>query len=142
MDRYVFVQRYAAEFFDAEEASLIRRESRRKYYRLLAKEALRFRERAFWRHHQTGLNILDATFDWPYLALQIVLELLWIGLNPGKAMLDTIRSWKRRKTDRKSHSNANLPGGSPGPLAELATPRSDRQADSWDAVKSNKLPVP
>ena len=84
LDRYIFVQQYAGEFFEAEEVSAIKRESRRKYYRLLAREALRFREHAFWRHHQTGLKTLPATFDWPYLALQIILQLLWIGSNRGR----------------------------------------------------------
>ena len=118
---YVFVQRHAAAFLQASEATSVRRKSKRVYYRLLAKEALRFRERAFWRYHETGLKTVNETVDWPYLALQIVVVLLWIGSNPGRTTLDALRSWKRRITDRKARPKADVParplGPSPAPAA-------------------------
>jgi glycosyltransferase involved in cell wall biosynthesis len=96
MDRYVFVQRYADAFLEASEAASLRRKSKVVYYRLLANEALHFRESAFWRYHESGLKTLDETIDWSYLILQIVVALFWIGLNPGWTVARALRFWKSK----------------------------------------------
>lgn len=117
MDRYVFVQRHAATFLETREAASVKRKAKRAYYRLLAKEVLRFRERAFWRHHQAGLKTLGETINWPYLALQMVAVLLWIGLNPGRTMLDALRLQTR---NRKACRKADVPTGPLGQSPERA----------------------
>jgi len=102
LDRYIIVQRYAPMFLASSESAALRRESKRVYYRVLAKEAMRFREPAFWRHHERGLKTLGETFDWPYLGLQIGRVLLWLAANPGRAAETAIRSWKGRMARRKA----------------------------------------
>jgi glycosyltransferase involved in cell wall biosynthesis len=101
MDRYIFVQRYAAAFLEAGEAASLRRKSKVVYYRLLANEALHFRESAFWRYHESGLKTLDETIDWSYLVLQMVVELFWIVLNPGWSMVRALRFWKSKSRRRQ-----------------------------------------
>lgn len=96
VDRYILVQRYAPVFLEPDEAAALKRESERVYYRFLAREALRFREGAFWRYHEDGLKTLGETLDWPYLALQIGRELLWLAANPGTASVRALRYWKRK----------------------------------------------
>lgn len=96
LDRYIVVQRYSPAFLEAGEARSIRKQSKQTYYRVLAREALRLREAAFWRHHQRGLKTLGETLDWPYLALQIGRELLWMVGNPATVAPQMIRDWKRR----------------------------------------------
>jgi hypothetical protein len=121
MDRYVFVQRHAAAFLESREATSVRRKARRVYYRLLAREALRLRERAFWQHHQVGLKAVPETVDRPYLALQIVVVLIWIGLNPGRTVLDALRSWKLKMADERAGAKPDVPASaqSPEPNDEL-----------------------
>jgi glycosyltransferase involved in cell wall biosynthesis len=101
LDRYLIKQRYASVFFEGSEVALLRRKSKREYYRTLAKAVLQFREPAFWRYHEAGLKTLKEKFDWPYLMLQIILMLLWLGSNPGIAAVMAWRSWKRGKDRRR-----------------------------------------
>jgi hypothetical protein len=96
VDRYIQVQRYSSLFLDTNEAAALRRESKRTYYRTLAHEALRVRERAFWRYHERGLKTVRETLDWGYLALQIGRELLWLAANPGTTTLSLIRHLRPR----------------------------------------------
>jgi glycosyltransferase involved in cell wall biosynthesis len=109
MDRYVAVKRHASTFLEPNEAACIRKKVKQVYYRLLAEQALRFRERAFWQYHESGLKTADETLDWFYLAIQIVIVLLWMGLNPGKTILNALRSRKRRMTAKTAHQRANGP---------------------------------
>jgi len=101
LDRYLIKQRYASVFLEASVAALLRRNSRRAYYRALAKAAIQFREPAFWRYHEAGLKTLKETINWPYLVLQISLMLLWLGLNPGMTAVQAWRSSKRGKDRRR-----------------------------------------
>jgi glycosyltransferase involved in cell wall biosynthesis len=96
LDRYITTQRYASVFVEPGEAVVLRRRSRRVYYRVLAKAAIRFRGPAYWRYHRLGLKELDETISWPYLMLQIGLISLWLILNPGMSVIAALRSWKRR----------------------------------------------
>ena len=98
LDWYIIVRRYSFVFLEASEAAALGKKAKRHYYRCLAAAAIRFREQAFWRYHKAGLKTVDETVDWPYLALQIVVVLFWIGSNLGRTMLDALRSWKRRIT--------------------------------------------
>jgi glycosyltransferase involved in cell wall biosynthesis len=97
LDRYITTQRYASVFLEPREASLLRRKSRREYYRVLAKAAIQLREPAYWRYHQVGLKVLKETINWPYLVLQVGLTSLWLALNPGMTAIAALRSWKRRR---------------------------------------------
>jgi glycosyltransferase involved in cell wall biosynthesis len=123
LDRYVFVRRYAAAFLDAAEAAALRRKAKRVYYRLLAKEALRFPTRAFWRHQGAGLKSLDETFDRSYLALHIAVELVWTVSNPGRTMLRVVRSLSRKMGKRRVFPKTEEP------TAEFAATGCNRQAD-------------
>jgi len=96
LDCYITAQRYGSAFLEADEAKDLKVTSKRAYYRLLAKEAMRLRGLPFWRYHKAGLKTLGETLDWPYLALQIVLVLLWMASNPGKTTLHVLRFCKRR----------------------------------------------
>ena len=102
LDRYIIAQRYAAVFLEGSEAPLLRKISRRRYYRVLADNAIRLRDRAFWRYHQEGLKAETEPLDWRYLALQIGLRLLWMASNPGMTIIRVLRSWKRRMKTRAS----------------------------------------
>jgi glycosyltransferase involved in cell wall biosynthesis len=120
LDRYLGVQRHAATFLEPREATSVRRKAKQAYYRVLANEALRFRERAFWRYHLDGLKTADETIDWPYLALQIAKTLLWLGLNPGMTMMSLVRAWKRRSGATAYPESDDL-AGPVGPSPEPAT---------------------
>jgi hypothetical protein len=98
---YIIAQRYASVFFEAGEAAFLRRKSKRAYYRVLAKAAIRLRGPAFWRYHREGLQVLRETITCPYLVLQIGLMLLWLALNPGMTGVAAWRSWNKRKQSRR-----------------------------------------
>jgi len=91
IDRYIIVQRFASTFLGAHEAAALRNSSKRDYYRILAHEALRFRERPFWAYHKSGLATINARLDWLYLALQICCKLLWMIANPGATIRTAFR---------------------------------------------------
>jgi glycosyltransferase involved in cell wall biosynthesis len=86
LDRYIIVRRYARTFLEAGEAARLEQEVKRWYYRILADQALRFRDRDFWQYHRAGLQTVGEKLDWPYLALQVGRELLWLAVNPGWAV--------------------------------------------------------
>ena len=96
LDQYIIIQRYTFKFLEPKEAAWLRRKTKRKYYRILAKAALRLREPGFRQYHKRGLKSLDERLDWPYLTLQIGLVLLWKATNPGMTALSAIRFCKRR----------------------------------------------
>ena len=95
LDRYISVQRFAPAFLNAYEASVLKSKTKREYYRVLARAAIRLRRPAFWRYHKLGLSTLGQTLSWPRLAMHIVLESLWMAANPGISLLHALRSLKR-----------------------------------------------
>jgi glycosyltransferase involved in cell wall biosynthesis len=99
LDRYILVRRYAGLFLDADEAARLEQGVRRWYYGILARHALRFRDRDFWQYHRAGLQTVGERLDWSYLALRVGRELLWLVLNPGWAVYVTasgiLARWKR-----------------------------------------------
>jgi hypothetical protein len=101
LDLYIVVQRYSPVFLQADEAAAIKRRSKRTYYRMLAQEALRHRESAFWEYHQKGLKTLGEQLDWPYLIRQIGREVLWMVSNPGITARGVIDRWRPRKIQEK-----------------------------------------
>jgi glycosyltransferase involved in cell wall biosynthesis len=86
LDWYIIAQRYANVFLDSKEASSLRTESRKEYYRGLALAAIRFRESAFWKYQQTGLKTVGEALDRPYLAWQVLMHVLWLAVNPGRTI--------------------------------------------------------
>jgi glycosyltransferase involved in cell wall biosynthesis len=106
LDHYIVVQRYASTFLGAAEAASLKKESKRQYYRVLAKEAIQLRPPEFWRHHRKGLKTLSEPIDWCYLALSVGLQLLWLASNPGMMVRRALRSWK--ETDRTQQGNQEL----------------------------------
>jgi glycosyltransferase involved in cell wall biosynthesis len=101
LDRYILVQRYAPVFLEAGEAAALKKSSKRAYYRVLANEALRLREAAFWRYHKVGLKTMDEELNWPYLAGEIGRQLIRAAVNPGSTLARALRYWNR-KMKRKS----------------------------------------
>jgi glycosyltransferase involved in cell wall biosynthesis len=102
LDWYIITQRYAAVFLEQDEATALRRDAKRLYYHTLARQALRFRESAFWKYHKTGLATLEETLDWLYLGGQIGLELLRMALNPGMAMASVLRTLQGKKDGKET----------------------------------------
>jgi len=98
LDRYLTERRYASIFLKGEE-TLLRRKAKRRYYRNLVRTALRTRGAgsAFWSFHKAGLKTLDEKLDWPYLALTMFGELLWLASNPGMTTVQAVRYLRRRR---------------------------------------------
>ena len=101
--RYIFAQRYAPVLLEGDEAASIIAKYKREYYRFLARAALQFRGRAFWRFHKAGLKTLSEreTHDWPYLAMIMGLELLWLTSNPGMTIIRTFALLEAEKIQRE-----------------------------------------
>jgi len=95
VSRYIMVRRYSPEFLEPAEAEALMRKSKQEYYGLLAKEALRLREPAFWRYQERGLKVLGEKLDGVYLASQIGGELLGKAANRGATLVRALRYWKR-----------------------------------------------
>jgi glycosyltransferase involved in cell wall biosynthesis len=93
---YSIVLRYATVFLTPNEATALITETKHWYHGILAKEAVRFRGRGFWRHHQEGLKAVGQTLDRFYLALQIGRELLWMVANPGSTTARALGFLKRK----------------------------------------------
>lgn len=110
LDRHILVQRYAPVFLDASEAAVLKTESTRDYYRVLAKEALRLRDSSFWRYHQIGLETLGETLDWPYLLLQIGSKLLSMVFNPGATAMGALRRMRALLSKKFRNSQSGFPG--------------------------------
>ena len=121
---YVIARRYAPFFLEADEAASIIRKYKRLYYRDLARSALQFRGRAFWQFHKAVLKALNGreTHDWPYLAMLMGPELLWLASNPGMTTMRALRSWKQKKLTRKKRA---LKDGSRKANFALGDPISD-----------------
>jgi glycosyltransferase involved in cell wall biosynthesis len=104
LDRYIIAQRYASAFLEPREAALLRRKSRRVYYRFLARAAIRLRKPGYWHYHRLGLKAVNETINWPYLMLQIALMSLWLTLNPGMTAVEALRLEEDRKSKRAARS--------------------------------------
>lgn len=102
LDRYIIVQRYAPLFLERNESSSLRNDSKRTYYRVLAKEALRFRDRSFWDYHKLGLKTIGEELDILYLGLQLVRELSEMLVNPGMTTKRAVRILKAKIGERRS----------------------------------------
>jgi hypothetical protein len=94
--QYVLAKRYGAVFLGVNESASVIAKYKLQYYRALARAALRLRGRAFWRFHEVGLKALGEheKHDWPYLALIIGTELLWLASNPGMTTVEALRRLK------------------------------------------------
>jgi glycosyltransferase involved in cell wall biosynthesis len=97
LDWYIIAQRYAPIFLETHEAEALQLESRREYYAVLAREALRFPGPGFWEYHQRGLKSLGETIDHPYLALRVFWRFLTLVANPGTAIARLIGSRARTR---------------------------------------------
>jgi glycosyltransferase involved in cell wall biosynthesis len=98
MLHYIIAKQYAPVFLEAGEAASVIRGYKRQYYCELAEAALRLKGRRFWRYHIAMVKSLDAceAHDWPFLALQLALLLLWLASNPGRTLSHVVRYCKRR----------------------------------------------
>jgi glycosyltransferase involved in cell wall biosynthesis len=109
---YVMAQRYAPVFMGAGEAASTIAKYKLQYYRALARAALRLRGPAFWRFHKAGLKALgnEEKHDWPYLAMLIGAELLWLASNPGMTTVEILRRLRHKiGSKRVARSLASLP---------------------------------
>lgn len=109
LDRYIMVCRNAASFLDSAEADALIKETRRNYYRALAKEALRGRKKEFWDYQKKGLKTLGENLDRAYLAARIVGEVLWNLANPGAALSKLFRPMKGQSVSTKVREDAAAP---------------------------------
>ena len=112
LDRYIIVRRYADTFLEREEAAALRDEAKRVYYRALAHQAFRLREKEFWKYHQAGLNTLGESLDRGYLRKQIIHQGLWMAANPGTTAALARRFWKRKmkpEAGRRANSRHATP---------------------------------
>jgi glycosyltransferase involved in cell wall biosynthesis len=107
LDLYINVRRYSTVFLEVSEAAALSKKVRKLYYRTLAKAAIRFREGAFWRYHDTGLKLTGERLDRSHLALQIGLELFAKAFNPQRAVLRLLSLRKPRPKDRWQPDPAN-----------------------------------
>jgi glycosyltransferase involved in cell wall biosynthesis len=114
VDRYITDRRYGPIFLEGKEAALLGRKSKRAYYRALVRGALRLRGGglAFWRYHKAALKTLDETLDWPYLALVMSRELVWLASNPGMTMVQALRYWKRSERSKRAAPTTEIGAGS------------------------------
>jgi glycosyltransferase involved in cell wall biosynthesis len=95
LDHYIILQRFAPVFLTVQEAGEVRKESKRKYYGVLALQAIRFRGPAFWRYHKQGLATLGEKLDWLALTSAILKAFLWLAVNPGNTILLAVDFAKR-----------------------------------------------
>lgn len=100
LDRYIIVERFASRFVEAGEADDLKRDAKRDYYRELAHAALRFRPKAFWQYHQTGLKTLGEKIGWLYVTLLAGCDLLWMLVNPGETIARALRSSRKNDPGR------------------------------------------
>jgi hypothetical protein len=119
--QYVIAQRYGAVFLEVNEIASITAKYKLQYYRALARQALRLRGRAFWQFHKVGLKALGEheKHDWPYLALIIGAELLWLASNPGMTSVEALRRLKPKVgSKRAAPSFGSLPADFVSPSKE------------------------
>ena len=118
---YLMAQRYAPVFMGAGEVASTIAKYKLQYYRALAKAALRLRGPAFWRFHKAGLKALgnEEKHDWPYLAMLIGAELLWLALNPGMTTVEIFRRLRGKiGSKRAARSLASPPPEFVAPVNE------------------------
>jgi hypothetical protein len=119
--QYIIAQRYAPVFMEAGEVASIIAKYKLQYYRALARAALRFRGRAFWRFHKVGLQALGQheKHDWLYLAMITGAELLWLASNPGMTTLEVFRRLRQQIGSKRATPS---PGSLP---ADFVCPRGE-----------------
>jgi len=112
---YIFARRYASVLMEANEAAFVIAKHKRRYYRDLAKAALRLKGPAFWRYHKAALKALSEreTHDWPYLILQIAMVLLWLMANPGRTLLRITHHCKRSMRAKHAYKTLRNTGNVP-----------------------------
>jgi glycosyltransferase involved in cell wall biosynthesis len=95
---YIMAERYAPVFLEAAEVASTIAKYKLQYYRTLARAAIRLRGPAFWRFHKAGLKALGEKekHDWPYLAMLIGAELLWLASNPGMTTVEIVHRLRRK----------------------------------------------
>jgi glycosyltransferase involved in cell wall biosynthesis len=91
LDRYIVVQRYAGRFLPSDESVALKRSSRRDYYRVLARGVFRLRKSDFWNYHRRGLETIGESISIGYLLQQMIVEALWLAVNPGRAINSALR---------------------------------------------------
>ena len=123
LDGYIIVQKFAPVFLEGAEASKLKNQSKKSYYRVLAKAAVRLREPAFWKYHEEGLKRLGESLDRPYLAMQVCRELLRMTVNPGTTALHAVRSLKRKLTKTRMTSSR------PSLADEITISKTDSRRD-------------
>ncbi len=107
LDWYITVQRFAQSFLEENVARTLKKKTKQEYYEMLAFEALRFREAAFWQYHRKGLKTLVETLDRPYLALQIARVLLWMVVNPGATIVRLLHLGERKMSSQSASARSN-----------------------------------
>jgi glycosyltransferase involved in cell wall biosynthesis len=102
LDWYINVQRYADVFLEPGEAASLRKQAKQAYYGVLAQEAFRFREAAFWRYHEEGLKTLSEALDWHRLALEVGRRFVAPAVGPVNKLTRALRSRNSRMSGKKA----------------------------------------
>jgi glycosyltransferase involved in cell wall biosynthesis len=90
------LQKFGPTFLSSAELDRSMNSELRRYYRFLAKSALRFRDKDFWNYHREWRRKLGLRLNLPRLAGNIALEVAESAFRPRDA-LDGIRTWWFKK---------------------------------------------
>jgi hypothetical protein len=111
--RFICAVRYAASFFDAEEAILHCRRTEGRYLRLLGECALQPMPEGFWEYHQRGLGMIGYKLTPRKLTKWLLLAVLDLIGNPKTSFARIVRSFSRKVRTRLN------PGGQSKSVADL-----------------------
>jgi glycosyltransferase involved in cell wall biosynthesis len=111
--RFICAVRYAASFFDAEEAILHCGRTEERYLRLLGECALQPMPEGFWEYHQRGLRTIGYKLTPRKLTKWLLLAVLDLVGNPKASFGRIVRSFSRKartqlKPEGQSKSVADL----------------------------------
>jgi glycosyltransferase involved in cell wall biosynthesis len=103
--------KYGPIYLNRDEYTYYLKNRMKEYHRVLAKNVLRCRSRAFWRFHQETLSALGLKLDRSLLAVSVGRELVRMLLRPASSATE-MKGWWRKAASRLVHpqsSEARLP---------------------------------
>jgi glycosyltransferase involved in cell wall biosynthesis len=99
LDRFIVVYRYGRKFLESNEYERALNAAKNVYFRYLARNFVRARNKEFWDYHRKGLATIGYELKSSELARYLILELLDIAFNPmatfGKILRSFSKSGKR-----------------------------------------------
>lgn len=95
LDKFIVVTEFGPKFLDTVELNHLSQLARRNYYRVLARAALGFRARSFWKYHAEGLATIDKKILCAEFLVCFFIELSDLIFNPKKSLGSIVR-WARK----------------------------------------------